>query len=195
MLTQMTDEDWETVLTVFDAHWLPEPAFGGRGAEAEKASFALHDRGRCAVAETSRQRVEMQTALIGRDAGHEVEQHGVQRPLPWLRTRGIDQRCSAQLGIAGMATRPRIDDTAGERCDHAAARPASIEQAAAMVDTNHCMGEPPSSPEMRSRARLQAAWAILQQRPRPTQSIGFFSVQQESAVGQQRILREAAGVS
>ncbi|HEY1931486.1 MAG TPA: ScpA family protein [Acetobacteraceae bacterium] len=70
----------------------------------------------------------------------------------WLEARpqlGRDmfERGRPELGIAGRATRPRIDDTAGERCDHAAARPASIVQAAAMADTNHRMGEPPAPPE------------------------------------------------
>jgi hypothetical protein len=99
---------------------------------------------------------------------------------PWLRpTSGADQRRSTQLGATGRTAGPRIDDTAVERCDCTAARPASIVQAAAMVDTNHRVGEPPAPPEMWPRVRLQAARAILQHRPRPAQPIGFFPVRQK----------------
>ncbi len=98
----------------------PEPGLLRRGPKADEAPLADDDRA-TAAAEQTQQSIEMHPALIGGDPDSEIEQHGIQRPLPRLRApRPVNVRL-AKLGIAGNAARLRINDPAGEQRDDGAA--------------------------------------------------------------------------
>jgi hypothetical protein len=94
----------------------PEPGLLRRGPKADEAPLADDDRAP-AAAEQTQQSIEMHPALIGGDPDSEIEQHGIQRPLPRLRAPRPVHVDLAKLGIAGSAARLRINDPAGEQRD------------------------------------------------------------------------------